>query len=71
MRAPARDLLNIEGYGLLFALLLPFSGNPGMTETPRLVAGFAAALFPLYGHYEKPQGRDEWLAALIGALLML
>ena len=42
-----------------------------MTTAPGLVAGFAAALFPLYGHYEMSRGRDEWLAALIGVLLTL
>ena len=69
--ALARDMLNIAGFALLFALMPLFSRNLGMTATPGLVAGFAAALFPLYGHYEMSQGRDEWLAALIGVLLML
>lgn len=69
--AMARDMLNIAGFALLYALLPLFSAGMGMTTTPGLVAGFAAALFPLYGHYEMSQGRDEWLAALIGVLLML
>ena len=69
--ALARDMLNIAGFALLYALLPLFSATLGMTTTPGLVAGFAAALFPLYGHYEMSQGRDEWLAALIGVLLVL
>jgi hypothetical protein len=69
--ALARDMLNIAGYALLFALLPLFSANLGMTAKPGLVAGFAAALFPLYGQREMSRGRDEWLAALIGVLLTL
>lgn len=69
--ALARDMLNIGGYALLYALLPLFSASLGMKTTPGLVAGFAAALFPLYGHYEMSRGRDEWLAAIIGVLLTL
>jgi hypothetical protein len=69
--ALARDMLNIAGYALLFALLPVFSASMGMTAAPGVVAGFAAALFPLYAHREISRGRDEWLAALIGVLLML
>jgi hypothetical protein len=60
-------MLNIAGY----ALLPLFSASLGMTATPGVVAGFAAALFPLYGQREMSRGRDEWLAALIGVLLTL
>src|SRR5580704_10871131 len=69
--ALARDMLNIAGYALLFALLPLVSAKLRMTATPGVAAGFGAALFPLYGHYEMSQGRDEWLAALIGVLLTL
>jgi hypothetical protein len=64
--ARARDMLNTAGFALLYALLLLFSASLGMTTAPGLVAGFAAELFPLYGHYEMSQGRDEWPAALLG-----
>jgi hypothetical protein len=69
--ALARDMLNIAGFALVFALLPLFSASLGMTATPGLVAGLAAALFPLYGQREMSRGRDEWLAALIGVLLTL
>jgi hypothetical protein len=69
--ALARDMLNIAGFALLFALLPLFSARLGMARTPGVVAGFAAALVPLYGQREMSRGRDEWLAALIGMLLML
>jgi hypothetical protein len=69
--AIARDILNIAGFALMFAVLPWFSAALGMTTAPGLVAGFAAALYPLYSQREVSRGRDEWLAALIGMLLLL
>ena len=66
-----RDLFSIAGFALVFALLPWVSARLGMTATPGVVAGFAAALFPLYGQREVSRGRDEWLAALIGMLLLV
>ncbi len=69
--ALARDMLNTTGYALLFASLPLFSAALGMTRAPGLVAGFAAALYPLYDQREISRGRDEWLAALIGMLVLV
>jgi len=65
----ARDLVNIAGFSLLFALLPAISGWLGMGSTPGVVAGITAAGYPLFGLAELSQGRDEWLAAL-GLLLL-
>ncbi|MGA2713050.1 MAG: hypothetical protein ABSG41_08065 [Bryobacteraceae bacterium] len=69
--AIARDLLNMAGYSLLFALLPMFAAGLGMTAAPGVASGVAAALYPYYGLSEVSRGRDEWLAALMGMLLLL
>lgn len=67
----ARDLVNIAGYGLLFALLPVFAGELGLPAAAGIVSGLGAALYPWYGFSEIMRGRDEWLAALIAVLLLL
>jgi len=69
--AIARDLLNIAGYSLLFSLLPVFAAGLGMTAAPGLASGFAAAIYPYFGLSELTRGRDEWLAALMGMVLLL
>lgn len=69
--AIARDLLNIAGYGLLFALLPFFAAKLGITAAPGVISGIAAAVYPHYGFSEIMRGRDEWLAALGGMLLLV
>ena len=67
--AIARDLVNIAGYSLLFALLPAASAWLGMARAPGIAAGIAAACYPMFGLSELNTARDEWLAAI--ALLLL
>lgn len=69
--AIARDLVNIAGFGLLFALLPAFAVSLGITAVPGIIAGLAAAVYPHYGFSEIMRGRDEWLASLGGMLLLV
>ena len=66
-----RDLVNIAGYSLVFSLLPLFAVRLGIPAAAGVVSGLAAALYPWYGFTEIMRGRDEWLAALIGMLLLL
>jgi 4-amino-4-deoxy-L-arabinose transferase-like glycosyltransferase len=65
----ARDLWNIAGYSLLFALFPWAAFRLGMTRMPGWIAGGVAATYTLYGPSEISWGRDEWLAAL-GLMLL-
>ena len=69
--AIARDLLHIAGFSLLFALLPLFAFRLGLTAAPGVASGLAAAIYPYYGLRELTRGRDEWLAAIVGMLLLL
>src|SRR5690348_17372770 len=67
----ARDLVNVAGYSLLFALFPAFAMRLGITASAGVVSGLAAALYPWYGLAEITRGRDEWLAAITGMVLLL
>lgn len=68
--AIARNVFLMAGYSLLFALLPLFARGLGMSPVAGGVAGFASALYPIYGSVTWYKARDEWLAA-IGAMLLL
>lgn len=69
--AIARDVLNIAGYSLLFALLPWFAVTFGMSAAAGVAPGLAAALYPWFGFREISRGRDEWLAAILCMLLLV
>jgi hypothetical protein len=63
--AIARNLLNIAGYGMLFALLPAGAEALAIGRGAGVVAGFAGAIYPAFRSTEVFRGRDEWLAALM------
>jgi len=67
--AIARDVVNMAGYSLLFALLPAASAWFGMARIVGIVAGFAAASYPFFRLSELNTARDEWLAAILLLLL--
>lgn len=69
--AVARDIFAAAGYSLLFALLPAFALWLRMPAQAGAIAGFAGALYPIYSPGDLFQGRDEWLAAIGGMLLLL
>jgi len=63
--ALVRNLVNISGYALTFALLPATTSALGIGRRAGLFAGFVAAIYPIFRSTEVFRGRDEWLAALL------
>lgn len=66
-----RNLLNIAGYALLYAMLPAASRALGMGLQAGIAAGLGAAAVPLFRSAEVFRGRDEgWAAVLLLGLLV-
>jgi len=63
--AVARNIINIAGYSILFATLPAAATALNMTRSAGILAGLAAAVYPIFRSAEVFRGRDEWLAALL------
>jgi len=63
--AVVRNLFNICGYALTFAVLPAASAALGIRRRVGAFAGLIAALYPILRSTEVFRGRDEWLAALL------
>jgi len=60
-----RNMVNIAGYSILFAILPAAAAALSMSRTVGVLAGFAGALYPAFRSAEVFRGRDEWLAAVL------
>jgi len=63
--AVARNVLNIAGYGVLYAAAPSAATALRMGRPVGIIAGFMAAIYPACRSTEVFRGRDEWLGAFI------